>query len=179
MNLKFIKLHPDSKNRKCFERINNEAFPAPERMSFDEIFDFASGTNTDVLGIYDDETPVGFVVFLKNTECGYLYYIAIDVGVRSKGYGSAVLQKMMDEYPKLQIILDFEELDESAENNKQRIRRKNFYLRNGFHETGNYTLLWDNRFEVVCIGGELRKTAFKDLLCIIHEHRAEFPDVLL
>ena len=40
-------------------------------------------------------------------------------------------------------------LNENPENNPQRIRRKNFYLWNGFHETGNYTMLRDERFEVV------------------------------
>lgn len=75
--------------------------------------------------------------------------------------------------------VDFEEIDESADNIAQRIRRKNFYLKNGFHETGHYTLLSENRFEVVCSGGELRENAFKDLLNILHAHRPEFPNVLI
>lgn len=53
MNLELIKLNPNSKDRKFFEQVNDEAFPLSERMSFDEIFAFASDTNTDVLGIYD------------------------------------------------------------------------------------------------------------------------------
>lgn len=89
------------------------------------------------------------------------------------------VQKMMETYPELQLVLDFEVIDENAENNAQRVRRKNFYLRNGFHETGNYTMLRDERFEVVCNGGELRKAALKDLLRVLHEHRPEFPDVLI
>lgn len=56
---------------------------------------------------------------------------------------------------------------------------KNLYLRNGFHETGNYTILRDKRFEVVCNKGEFRKAALKDLLRIHHKHRRKFPDVLI
>lgn len=179
MNLELIKLNPDSKDRKYFEQINDEAFPLSERMSFSEIFDFASDTNTDILGIYDAENPVGFAVLLKNEECGYVYFMAIDGRIRSKGYGSAAIQKMMDVYSKLQLVLDFEVIDENAENNEQRVRRKNFYLRNGFHETGNFTMLRDERFEVVCSGDGLRKAALEDLLCILHKHRPEFPDVLI
>lgn len=179
MNLELIKLNPDSKDRKYFEQVNHEAFPLSERMSFDKIFDFASDTDTDVLGIYDGKTPVGFAVLLKNAECGYVYYLAIDCHARSKGYGSAAIRRLLEVYSGLQLVLDFEEIDETAENNEQRIRRKNFYLKNGFHETGNYTLLRNDRFEVVCSGGELRKAAFGDLLCIIHAHRPEFPDVLI
>lgn len=179
MNLKLIRLNPDSKDRKYFEQINNEAFPLSERMSFDEIFAFATHTNTDILGIYNDENPIGFAVLLKNEECGYIYFIAIDSRKRGEGYGSATMQKMMELYPELQLVLDFEVIDENAENNEQRVRRKNFYLRNGFHETGNYTMLRDDRFEVVCSGGELRKAALKDLLGILHKHRPEFSDILI
>lgn len=179
MNLELIRLSPDSKDRKYFEQINDDAFPLSERMSFDEIFDFASDTDTDVLGIYNAGNPIGFAVLLKNTECGYVYFIAIDSCTRSKGYGGAAIRRMMELYPKLQLVLDFEVIDENAENNEQRVHRKNFYLRNGFHETGNYTMLRDERFEVVCNGGKLRKAALKDLLYILHKHRPEFSDILI
>ncbi len=85
----------------------------------------------------------------------------------------------METYPGLQLVLDFEVIDEQAENNTQRVRRKNFYLKNGFHETGHYTMLRDDRFEVVCSGGALREAALKDLLHVIHQHRPEFPDILI
>lgn len=179
MNLELVKLKSDNIDRKYFEQINEEAFPPSERMSFDEIFDFASKTNTDVLGIYDEKIPAGFAVLLKNAECGYVYFLAIDHRMRSKGYGGAAIQKMMMVYPDLQLVLDFEVIDENAKNNEQRLRRKNFYLRNGFHETGNYTMLRDERFEVVCNGGELNRTALKNLLSILHKHRQEFPDILI
>lgn len=179
MKLELIRLTPDNKDRKTFEQINDEAFPPLERMSFDEIFDFASNTDTDVLGIYEDEKPVGFAVLLKNAECGYVYFVAIDSRARSKGYGSAAMHELMEAYPELQLVLDFETIDEAAENYAQRVRRKNFYLKNGFHETGHYTMLGNERFEVVCSSGELRKAAFKDLLRILHKHRPAFPDMLI
>ncbi len=179
MKLELIRLQSDSKDRAYFEEVNREAFPPSERLEMDEIFAFAQDTDTDILGIYDEKTPIGFAVLLKNAECAYIYYIAIDKNLRSKGYGGAALGELMEAYSDLQLSLDFEELKEEAENIEQRIRRKNFYLRNGFHETGNYTLLCGERFEVVCNKGELQKPAFKELLKILHAHRPEFPDVLL
>lgn len=179
LNLELIKLKENNKDRKYFEQLNDEAFPPSEWMSFDDIYDFASETDTDVLGIYDGGNPVGYAVVLKNSECGYIYFLAIDRRVRSMGYGSAAIKKMMQIYPGLQLVLDFEVIDEKEENNGQRVRRKNFYLRNGFHETGNYTMLREDRFEVVCSGGELRKDALEDLLHILHEHRPELPDILI
>lgn len=77
MNLELIRLSTNSNDRKYFEQINNEAFPLSERMRFDEIFDFASDTDTDVLGIYDNGNPIGFAVLLKNAECGFVEKISI------------------------------------------------------------------------------------------------------
>lgn len=179
MNLKFVRLEPAHKDLHFFEQINEEAFPPSERMTMDEIFAFASDTNTDVLGIYDAELPLGFAVILKNAVCGYIYFIAIDRQMRSKGYGSATMKKLLNTYSQLQLVLDFEEPVSTAANDTQRRRRKQFYLRNGFHETGRYTLLREERFEVVCSGEALHEDALLDLLHVLHAHRSEFPDVLI
>lgn len=173
------KLRADCKERTMLESINKEAFPPYEYMSEDEIFDFADNTNSDVLGIYDEERFVGFILFLKNEECGYIFFLAVDKNLRSKGYGGAALKTISDMYQELQIILDFEEIDEKAQNIVQRIRRKNFYLKNGFCETGRYTMLRNARFEVVCNNGPLRVEPFKKLISIIHSHCPYFPDKLL
>lgn len=179
MSLHFLHLTRASKEVDAFERINREAFPPSEYMPFDEVFDLAEQTNTDVLGLCDDGTPVGFIVFLKNESCGYIFFLAIDKAHRSKGYGSRALKLLANEYPKLQIILDFEELDPNAENYEQRVRRKAFYLNNGFCETGHYTLLRGERFEVVCNMGELLAEPFKRVISVIHSHCPYFPNELL
>lgn len=176
--MELIKLKPDCKDREIFDRMNEEAFPISERMSLDDAFALALDVDTDVLGLYDRELPVGLLVFVRNEFCGYLYYLAIDRNFRSRGYGSAALSLLAEAYPELQIILDFEEIDEQAENFEERCRRKKFYLRNGFHETGSYTMLWDIRFEVVCNRGELCRSEFEDLIHQLHAHRPEFPDAL-
>ena len=77
------------------------SFPIYERMSMEDIFAFASDTDTDVPGIYDNSLPIGFAVILKNEKCGYLYYLAIDKSFRSKGYGGAALKKIIASYPDL------------------------------------------------------------------------------
>lgn len=179
MELTLARLTPESPDIGCFERINTEAFPPSERMSMEELFDFARDTDTEILGLYDEKTPVGFTVLLKNAVCGYVYFLAVDAQMRSKGYGGAALRALREAYPQLQIILDFEEIDEAAENLEQRIRRRKFYLRNGFHETGRYTFMMEDRFEVVCTGGELRADAFRELIAILHAHCPRFLDKLL
>lgn len=179
MELELVKLTTDHRDRKYFEMINDEAFPASERMTFDDIFAMTSGMDADVLGIYTNAAAAGFAVILKNEECGYINYLAMDSNIRGKGYGSAALKKIIENYPGIQLTLDFEIIDESAENISQRIMRKEFYLVNGFHETGYYTMLRDNKFELVCTGGELRKEALAELLRVIHTYQPDFQPELL
>lgn len=179
MNLHLEVLKADCADLKILDSINKEAFPPSEYMPTEKIFDFAEKTDSDVLGIYDGKSLVGFILFLKNEQCGYIFFLAIDKKVRSKGYGKEALQVLAATYSNLQIVLDFEEIDENAANIEQRIRRKKFYLQNGFCETGRYTFLGDERFEVVCNNGELNVKPFKKLISIIHSHCPAFPDKLL
>lgn len=172
-------LTPNCPERAILDSINREAFPPCEYMPMEEIFAFAEKTNSHVLGIYDRQQLVGFILFVKNKECGYIFFLAIEKSARSKGYGGAALEALAATYPDLQIILDFEEIEEKAENFSQRIRRKQFYLRNGFCETGRYTLLRGNRFEVVCNHGPLRVEPFRELISLIHTYCPDFPDKLL
>lgn len=162
-----------------FDRINNEAFPPSERMSMAEIFELGSKTDTDVLGIYDSNQPVGFTVVMKNEVCGYVFFYAIDERFRSKGYGSAAIKRLVEEYNGLQLILDFESIDENTDNFEQRKRRKQFYLKNGFRVTGRYTKLSGEMFEVVYGSGEeFEVQAFERLLEIIHSNIPEFSNIL-
>lgn len=179
MHLELKILNADSPDVQVFGTMNEEAFPDNERMSMSEIFEFVGATNTDFIGIYDESIPIGYIVLLKNDRCGYVFFYAIGKEYRSKGYGGAALKELFKKYSDLQIILDFEQVDEAAANNEQRIRRKNFYLRNGFNETGRYTLLKDERFEVVCNGKELDVEGLRDIIRVIHSHVSTFPDVLL
>lgn len=132
---RLVPLKSENKDLLKLESINSEAFPPTEYVSFDVLFRLSEEMDTDILGVYESETPVGFTVVVKNKFCAYIFLLAIDKNVRSKGYGSNTLQEVMKRYPDQQMILDFEELDLKAENYLQRVKRKAFYLRNGFHET--------------------------------------------
>lgn len=162
----------NSPDRPHLEAINQEAFPAWERLEGDEIFTLARETDTDVLGLYDGDALVGFIVMVKNQTSGYLFFLATDQHSRGLGYGTAALEAVFRRYEHLQICLDFEPVDEKAENYDQRVRRRAFYLRNGFQETGLYTRTYGQAFQLVCHGGPLDRAGMDDLLGKVH---ALFP----
>lgn len=177
--IRLVSLKSENKDLLKFESINSEAFPPTEYVSFDVLSRLSEKMDIDILGIYKSETPVGFTVIVKNKRCAYIFLLANDKNVRSKGYGSNTLQEVMKRYPDQQMILDFEELDLKAENYLQRVKRKAFYLRNGFHETGHYTFFPDGqRCEVVCSEGTLDVKGFRDLIHEFHKYWENFPDKL-
>ena len=80
----------------------------------------------------------------------YLMYLAVEPNLRNKNYGSKILSKLQEKYQLLFLSID-------EPNDSISIRRKNFYLKNGFYDinrvyedTGiNYEILCtDDRYEI-------------------------------
>ena len=80
----------------------------------------------------------------------YLMYLAVELNLRNKNYGSKILSDLIEKYQLLFLSID-------EPNDSISIRRKNFYLKNGFYDinrvyedTGiNYEILCtDDRYEI-------------------------------
>lgn len=69
----------------------------------------------------------------------YVFYLAINENLRGQGYGSKILNLIKDKYSNHRIILNIEEIDKNSDNYKQRVKRKEFYKKNGFYDL-NYTI---------------------------------------
>lgn len=67
-------------------------------------------------------------------DIAYLMYVAIDKKYRNKGFGSLVLRDLILRQVDTSILLCIER--PSTEKEDIKARRKDFYLRNSFYETG-------------------------------------------
>ena len=65
--------------------------------------------------------------------------LAINQELRGQGYGRKVLEFIKQKYSQYRIILSIEPVDKNANNYEQRIKRKEFYTKNGFRDA-NYTI---------------------------------------
>ena len=132
----------DSTDIDVFESINEEAIPENERNSLADLI----ATGAQVIGIYED-MPAGFMVIRIYKDIVYLAYLAVRRDLRSRGTGSRALAALSGMYEGYQIVVEYEvPADEMS------IRRKGFYMRAGFHETGWYTFYDDAEFEIACMG---------------------------
>ena len=132
------------------EKINEEAIPKNERCSLRELFASGNDGNLIIYGIYNDNTPIGFLVIRKFNKLIYLAYMAIRNDMRSKGIGSSALQELIKMYCGYPIVVEFESADVYSHNNELKLRRKSFYLKNGFYETGWFTYYDETEFEIAC-----------------------------
>ncbi|KRG10810.1 GNAT family N-acetyltransferase [Staphylococcus sp. NAM3COL9] len=165
MNLQFNHITKRSVDLKKVEDLFYQSFPKDERLSIDLLLYKADLGFGKLLAVYDNNSFVGFTYLVTYENLTYILYLAVDESHQSKGYGGRILSLIKDEYCQNQLVLNIETLDESAPNFPQRLKRKNFYNRNGYNSA---KLIYKNRFGVyeVMVNGEgnVNKDTFKDLM---------------
>lgn len=163
MNLRLTN-EMSTEDLKKIHRLNQEAFIEEQRVPYPNMVKLLTSNQIHLLAVYDEETFVGFFLTAANEKTVYIFFFAVESKFRSKGYGSKALALLTDYYPNQQIVLDLEKIEKKASNNAQRISRKNFYIRNGYKETG-FQLAYDGMgFEIMCTKSRFDKDAFIFLL---------------
>lgn len=150
-----------------WEKVNalaKEAFPPEEYLAPTELVRMAGSENFDFLALLDGDAFVGFMVVMLYEDMAYLFFLAIDADSRGRGYGSRAIETLKAEYPDKIQTVDFEMLDEAAPNRKQREKRRSFYLRNGYRETGLFLSYLGVDYEVFCMGERFDTDTFKAMM---------------
>lgn len=133
----------DIKNNKEYsERVSklyNEAFPKEERIPIWLLKLLTRKNKAKFYSIYDDKKFIGLIYNIYYKDIVFVLFFAIDKELRSQGYGSKVLDCIKQKYNNNRIVLSIEQIEENSNNYEQRIKRKEFYIRNGFKDS-NYTI---------------------------------------
>ena len=159
-------------------RINEEAFPPAERIPLAEMFGYAERADAAVWGFFENDQPAGFALTLRNDRCVYISYFAIRADLRGQGLGGEALRLLLRQFPGRQPVLDMEPADPESDNYEQRVRRRDFYLRNGVRETGRFTMLRGIRYAVLCAGAELDAAGFEEIVRLNHLLEPEYSEIL-
>lgn len=143
-----------------------DSFPKNERMPFFMMVAMSKLWNTEFLAFYDGNTLCGFVYLAHNKKIVFIMFLAVDKTLRSKGYGSAILQDIQNKYPDKKIIISIEPCDKVAPDIELRARRKDFYIRNGYRETGYMMKLNGIAQEIIINNGEFDQKQFRTFFAI-------------
>jgi len=139
-------------DHKSVKKLLLEAFPVHERYPLFYLIWKSKSKNIKFYSMYDGELWIGFNYLIFYKDLIFIQYIAIDSNVRSKGYGGKVIEKIKEIYPEYRIALGIEQLNKEAKNNELRIRRKKFYLKNGFIDSCYYIKQKPVPFEILFYG---------------------------
>ncbi len=117
-------------------KLMEEAFPEADRMPVWLLNILAKRDFVRFETVVDNGTFCGLVYTAENEKCVFVLYLAVSKAVRSKGYGSRILNLIEQRAGKRQVILHAEYPDSSADNAEQREKRIQFYAKNGIADTG-------------------------------------------
>lgn len=158
MNLRIEKVSK-SKRKKEIKKIYTSSFLKEDRMPFEMMLMMSHLWHTDFLSFYDEDTLCGFIYMATIKKITFVMFFAVAENLRSKGYGSNILAHIESMYPKNKMILTIEPCDKEAKDINQRIRRKRFYMKNGYIETGYFVKLGKKQ-EILIKNGEFDKREF-------------------
>ncbi len=130
-----MKLTPASKEQLSKIKVfYEEAFPRQEQKQFSIMLEKQREGLMEILAIHQDNEILGLAIMMLHKDLALLDYFAISSAQRSQGLGAKALSLLKERYHDKRFILEIESPNEQAKNNLQRIRRKDFYLRNGLTE---------------------------------------------
>ena len=153
----------ESADRELVKKLYEESFPPKERMPFDLMMELNDLPHVSLEAVYDDDSFVGFYLLMINGTTAYVAFLAVSPLVRMKGYGSAIISYLKDEYAGYDILLDEEPVYEDAENYEERVHRKAFYEKNGFISTGYVIRAFGVDYEILTTGSHFNYESYLDI----------------
>ena len=145
------------------------AFPKNERIPLSVLNLLARRKCTDFTAYYDDGVFCGISYTVCSDSTVFILYLAVNKNLRSLGYGSEILGDIKEKNEGKTLVLNVEPLDENADNYASRIRRLEFYAKNGFSDTGWYLDDFSGEYNILSAHGSFSpkdyKSAVRKLSC--------------
>jgi len=161
--IRFEKIDENTKNLEDIKQLYMDAFPFEERIPFYIMVSLGNDRGVEFLSIYDDDTWLGFIHTLVGEKLSYIFYFAIDGGLRQSGYGSKIIREYKKIHPKLSLAI--EPIEEDSDNIKQRKKRLAFYEKNGFETLDTKVVEMGVEFELMGAKGmEIKESDYKSLV---------------
>ncbi|MCH4155458.1 MAG: GNAT family N-acetyltransferase [Muribaculaceae bacterium] len=153
MNLRTLPIVDSLPDLPKVEALYVHSFPSFERAPFAYLVE--PYPQVEFSAFYDADLFVGFVYIVTHSGISYIFYLAVAQEFRGKGYGSAILAQIRATHPSNRIILEIDDVSVKSADAPTRIRRKAFYLRNGYTENSVHIRMYGQPMEVLSQGGPI------------------------
>lgn len=138
------------------------AFPANERIPIKHLLD--NKIKREFWAFFDGDLFCGFSNSITHGSITNIVYFAVVPELRSRGYGSQILQAIRRQHPDTRIVVDIEVEEDSknVEELERRNRRREFYTRNGF-DSSPVDYVWQGEhYRLLSAGGTVTEKEFRD-----------------
>ena len=157
MRLRYVRLHGRSAELPKVKRLFESAFPPEERPPFEMMLTWEKNL---FFAVYDAERFVALVDLIHYQDLVYVFFLAVEDSFRGKGYGTKILQDLLNEYPSERLYLLADEVGPSYADNEVRKRRIRFYDERGFHYQGIKVRELGVWYQMMVARGEVSKEEF-------------------
>lgn len=160
--MELIKVTKKLPEFKAVKQLYNEAFPDDERAPFGLLMRKAG--KADFFAFYDNGNWVGLTYIVRHNRLAYIFYIAITPKQRGKGYGTAAMKTLIEYYKDCRLFLALEQLDKTAENYDQRVKRHEFYKNCGLSELPYRIKEGNVIYDIMGVGGKVEPEEYRALI---------------
>lgn len=134
------------------EKLYLKSFSEKERFPFFILEESSKDDSSLLYAILDKDKLIGMCYLVNCDVAFYLMYLAVEPRLRNEGYGSKILKDLKNKYGT--IFLSIEEPIDDLD-----IKRKKFYLKNGFYDTNKCYEDTGVNYEVLCTNPEFKITS--------------------
>ena len=144
-----------SRELRKIKKIYLEAFPKSERKPFRLMKQKAAEGVMEFLTIREKGKLAGLAITVLYKDMVLLDYFAIEKSFRGQSLGTEALALLKKRYEGRRFFLEIELPELEGPGQELRIRRKQFYLRNGMKETGVKVCLFQVPMELLTDGQDM------------------------
>ncbi len=148
------------KARAAVRKLYKNAFAPQERMPFWLMTLMAKRKDTQFDAYYAEDSLCALAYLATVNELTFLMFLAVEQSMRSRGYGSAVLEEIERQRPGAKTLVSIERCDAPAGDTEQRLRRRRFYERNGYEQTGYLIEMAKQQQEILIRNGAFEPQEF-------------------
>ena len=147
-------------NAAAVKDIYLRSFPDEERLPWWVLRLLSMKREVDFVAYYDGDELCGFTYGATVGNIIFIMFLAVKEDARGRGYGSGILQYIKSTSPEKSIMLNVEMLDTDAPNYAERVKRLEFYAKNGFTDTGHNIDEVGGTFRILSTAGEFDRDGY-------------------
>ena len=149
----------------ALRKLYRKAFPKCEQKPLWLVWLVKQKRKADVWIAEKDGEFAGFAITMNGADLVLLDYLAVAEKFRGTGVGTEILKALQMHYHDRRLFLEIENVYEEADNRADRLRRKQFYLKNNMQEMKIMVNAFGAELELLTYDCQVSYEEYYELYC--------------